>query len=112
MKVSKLFPSKFIRADDLDGHEVECTIGDVRVDDVAGDGSDRKPILFFEGKEKGLVMNKTNSMVIASSYGDDTDAWRGKPVVLYPTQTQFQGKLVPCIRVRIPVPAAKDEPSF
>ena len=112
MKVSILFPSKFLRADGLDNNEIQCTIADIRVEDVSGDGSDRKPVLYFERKEKGLVMNKTNSTVIASSYGDDTDAWRGKPVVLYPTQTQFQGKLVPCIRVRIPVPAAKDEPSF
>lgn len=112
MKVSILFPSKFIRADDLGNNEIQCTIADVRVEDVSGDGSDRKPVLYFEKKEKGLVMNKTNSTVIASSYGDDTDAWRGKSVVLYPTQTQFQGKLVPCIRVRTQAPVAGDEPRF
>ena len=112
MKITTLFPSRFLRADALDDHEVQCVIAEVQVEDVSRDGSDRKPVLYFEGKEKGLVMNKTNSMVIASSYGDDTDGWRGKPVVLYPTKTQFQGKLVPCIRVRILVPVAEDEPPF
>lgn len=113
MKVSSLFPSKYLRADDLQDHEVQCTIADVRVEDVSGDGTDDKPVLYFEGKDKGLVLNKTNSMVIASSYGDDTDDWQGKPVVLYPTKTQYQGKLVPCLRVRIPVPSVEeDEPLF
>lgn len=111
MKISELFPSKFLRADDLDGREAECAIDNVGAEDVAGDGND-KPVLYFEGKDKGLVLNKTNSMEIASSYGDDTDKWSGKPVVLYPTKTQYQGKLVPCIRIRIPVPVAEDEPPF
>jgi hypothetical protein len=110
MKVSSLFPSKFLKADDLNDREIQCIIKDVQVEDVSGDGSDRKPVLYFEGKEKGLVMNKTNSMVIASSHGEDTDDWGGKSVVLYPTKTQFQGKLVPCVRVRIPT--AEDEALF
>ncbi len=112
MKISKLFPSKFLKADDLDGHEVECAIHEIRVEDLTGDGRERKPVLYFEGKDKGLVLNKTNSMVIAGSYGEDTDGWQGKPVVLYGTTTQFQGKLVPCIRIRTKAPVAGGEPRF
>ena len=112
MKVSTMFPGKFIRADDLGNTEIQCTIADVRAEDVSGDGTNRKPVLYFEKKEKGLVLNKTNSTVIASSYGDDTDDWRGKPIVLYPTTTQFQGNLVRCTRVRIPIPVAENEPPF
>ena len=112
MQISKLFPSKFLRAADLDGHEIECAIHEIRVEDLTGDGRERKPVLYFEGKDKGLVLNKTNSMIIAGRYGDDTDGWQGKPVILYGTETQFQGKLVPCIRVRIPAPVAGDEPPF
>ena len=87
MKITELFPSKFLKADDLDGHEVECTLQEVRVEDVSGDGRERKPVLYFKEKNKGLVLNKTNSMVIAGSYGDDTHGWQGRPVVLYGTTT-------------------------
>ena len=46
-------------------------------------------------------MNNTRN-VIAGFLGDDTDAWTGRKIVLYPTQADFQGRLTDCIRVRPP----------
>jgi hypothetical protein len=57
-------------------------------------------VLFFREEEKGLVLNKTNTTIIAKLYGDDTDDWVGKPVTLYATEVQFQGDMVDAIRVR------------
>ncbi len=106
MKFSEMFPSKFLKAADLNGNSVNAIIEQVEIQDVVGQGKkqDHKPVVFFQGKEKGLVCNKTNGQAIADAYGDDTEAWQGKELEVYPDRTSFQGKLVDCIRVRIPVP--------
>lgn len=63
-------------------------------------GTDRKPIAFFEGKKKGMVLNKTNCKTIAAMYGDDTDAWIGKQIAIYASTTTAGGETVACLRVR------------
>ena len=105
MNIGAAFPSKYVRAADLpDGKFITVTIDRVETDNVAGNGEPEecKPILFFAGKEKGLVLNKTNANTIAGAYGQETDDWLGKPVLIYATETQYGGKMVPCVRVKIP----------
>ncbi len=106
MKFSDMFPGKFLKAADLNGNPVKAIIERVELQDVAGQGKeqDYKPVVFFQGKQKGFVLNKTNGQVIAETYGEDTDDWKAKEVELFPDKTPFQGKIVDCIRVRIPVP--------
>ncbi len=101
MKISNAFTSQYLKAADLDDKPVKFLMDRVEMEDVGGDP---KPILFFQGQDKGLVLNKTNSNNIADAYGDDTDGWAGREIVLYPAMTDFQGKTVPCIRVRKPKP--------
>jgi hypothetical protein len=60
-----------------------------------------KPIVFFQGAEKGLVLNKTNANTIAGMYSPETSNWIGKQVTLFPTQVDFQGRQVAAIRVRL-----------
>ena len=74
-----------------------------------GDDGKQKPVIYFRGKEKGLVCNATNYDVIADAYGDETDDWAGQPIELYPTKVPFKGQLTDAIRVRIP--QAKPEPA-
>lgn len=103
MKISAAFPSNYLKAADLNDRNVKVVMDRVEMEDIGGD---HKPILYFQGKDKGLVLNKTNSNNISAAYGDDTDEWAGRQLVLYPAMTDFQGKTVPCIRVR--APTAKD----
>ena len=103
MKISAAFPSFYVKAADLNDRNVKVVMDRVEMEDIGGD---HKPILYFQGKDKGLVLNKTNSNNIAAAYGDDTDDWAGRELVIYPAMTDFQGKTVPCIRVRSPT--AKD----
>lgn len=91
------FPSKWVAAADLQGREVKVVISDVQMEEV-GDG--HKPVCYFQNREKGLVLNVTNFNTIAEMYGDDTDGWVDQPVTLFPTYTSFQGKQVPCVRVK------------
>src|SRR6185312_3773933 len=57
---------------------------------------------YFKGKEKGVVLNKTNAGVISDFYGDDTADWYEQPIILFAVRTEFQGKPVDGLRVRIP----------
>jgi len=41
-----------------------------------------KPALSFEGKEKQLVLNPTNTKTLCSAYGDDSDGWIGHEIGL------------------------------
>ena len=65
-------------------------------------GEEVKPVLFFEGKDKGLVLNKTNSNTISAAYGDETDEWVGMEIVLFETMVEFQGQRKPGIRCFVP----------
>lgn len=103
MLISQAFPSEFLKAADLLDRTITVVMDHVELKDV---GDDTKPVLFFQGKEKGLVLNKTNSNNIALAYGDDTADWAGKELMLYPTMVDFQGRSVPAIRVKVPQPKA------
>ena len=102
MKVSDMFPSKYLRAADIPaGREVQVIIS--RLEQVAIEGeAELKPVLFFEKARKGLVLNKTNALAIAEKYGDDAEFWNGKPVIVFASTVLFQGKNTPCLRVRVP----------
>lgn len=100
--IDKIFPSRYLKAGDLDGREHILPIKGVKMENV-GQNKDAKPVLYFRGATKGLVLNVTNSKRIATMVGSkDTDDWVGHKVVLYPTETEFAGETVDCIRVKAP----------
>ena len=107
MKISSAFPSKFLKASDLQGKEVRVEIFDVRMEDVSGDGSEEKLVMYFKDKQKGLVLNITNRNRLVTAFGDETDDWLGKEILIYPEQTQFGGRPVEGLRVRVPAKEAK-----
>lgn len=102
MKISEAFPSNFLKVDDLKGRRVQLTIQSVEMEEV---GEGHKPVVYFGGQSKGLVLNKTNASMIEEIAGsDDTDDWAGVRIVLYPARVDFKGNRVPAIRVDLPVP--------
>lgn len=99
MDINAAFPSNWLKASDLQGRAVRVTIKEVVSEDI-GDG--HKPVVYFQKGNKGLVLNKTNALAIAEIYGNDTDNWTGAIVEVFPDKTQFQGRRVDCLRVRVP----------
>src|SRR5262245_24260050 len=99
MRMSGEFPSKYLKAADLQDKQVT-----VRIDRVVREtiGEDQRPVVYFAGKEKGLVLNKTNANNIAYAYGDESDDWAGCEIILFPTMVDFQGRSTPAIRVKVP----------
>lgn len=101
MKISSAFPSNYLKAADLQDRNVMVKMSHVSLEKI---GDDEKPVLYFLGKEKGIVLNKTNAQNIAVVYGDDTNDWTEQEIVLFPAMVDFQGKTVEAIRVRAPQP--------
>ena len=100
MKIGAAFPGQYIKAADLQGKRVQVVVDRVDMEDIGGE---TKPVLHFRGKERGLVLNKTNANAIWGINGsDDTDDWPGTSLTLYPSKTDFQGKRVDCIRIDPP----------
>jgi hypothetical protein len=102
-----MFDRDYIGAWDLAGKDVTIAIARVEGKELtaAGGRKTKKPVVYFEGKEKGFALNKTNGKTIAGMYGNDTAAWIGKKITIYATTTSMGGETVDCIRVRNKEPA-------
>lgn len=107
-----MYDSDYIGHWDLpQGKDVVVTIERVEARElrVVGKETKKKPVVFFKGKDKGMVVVKTNGKAIAGMYGTETAAWVGKQISLYRTTTQMGRDTVECIRVRPTPPAAAKE---
>jgi hypothetical protein len=105
MNIHDSFPSRFLKARDLDGHAPIVVIRGVESQAMRFEGGGgketKKLVVFFVGKDKGLVLNKTNALAIAKLLGsENTEDWRGRPIRLYGTTTKFGNDTVDCVRVR------------
>ena len=106
MRVTELCPSPHLEAADLGddiGASKVVTIKGVEIK-LVGAEQVKKGVVYFEECNRGMVINKTNSNTIAALHGGDTDEWIGKRITSYRSETSFQNKTVPCIRVKDSVP--------
>lgn len=104
------YDEKYLTAFDLKGVDKVVTIQAVRPERVkSASGESTKPLVTFAEFEKGMIFNKTNGQAVASLYGAHVPNWVGKQIILYPTETTFNGAQKPCIRIRAqaPTPAAE-----
>ena len=108
MKGADLFPSNYIKADDLKGRDIPVVIADAKIEKL---GNDQKLVLYFQGQDKGMVCNKTNFGRIAYLYGDETDDWTGKEIILTSEFVEFQGRTVKGLRVRPPAQRSASPPA-
>ena len=96
--------SKYFKAADMP-QEKKLRIKDVTEEEIGmGQDKERKLCVWFTNDARGLVLNKTNNRTLRGAFGDACDGWKGKIVVVFPTQDEFRGRMVPVLRVRIPPP--------
>lgn len=106
MNVNDLFPSKFLKAHDLGGKAFTLTIRDITLENVGhGAEQERKLTLAFEKATKMMLLNRTNAMIIASLYGPETDAWKGKAVTVYSARVKAFGSWHDALRIKEQIPA-------
>jgi hypothetical protein len=102
MKRSEAFPSKYISKDDVNP-PILANIMDVRSEVFEEEeGKKSKPVMYFGGEIKPLILNNTNWMTLESEWGDDSDSWKGKTVELYcDPNVMFGKKMVGGVRIRV-----------
>ena len=103
--------SRFLKWQDLGeiGASVTVTIRDVteeEFEDKQG-SKEKKPVLWFNGlpkklTEKGLALNTTNRNTLSDEHGDAMLDWVGETVIVFSMMTDFGGKMVGALRVRLP----------
>ncbi len=104
MKIGELFPSRYIKATDLDGDQV-FTIEAVKREELNGEA---RAVVDFKESETGLVLNRTNANTIASLYGQDTEDWLGQRITLFATEVDFRGQQTLATRVRMRQPEEQE----
>jgi hypothetical protein len=100
MKISEKFRSRHMKASDILG-DTRVVIAKVMEEEVGRDRED-KIVLYFKNMSQGLPLNATNGKRLARAFGDDTDAWSGKTIVLYLEPTSYNGEECMGVRVRVP----------
>lgn len=104
MKIS--IESKYLKSADIpEGEFQPHTIDRVEHQNLAQEGkpAEMKYITYFRGLEKGMVMNTGNLNILMEAYGDESDDWSGKPVLIYITPTNTpDGKA--CMGLRLSIP--------
>ncbi len=103
MNINDVFPSKYLKASDLQGRDHSVIIERCEREKV-GREDEMLPILYFKDKQKGLILNKTNAKVIGGIHGPETDGWPGKAITLYSTEVDFAGQTTLGTRVRLTAP--------
>ena len=104
MKRSDAFPSKFLKAADLNGGDLPATISSLEWEEVGKDRTS-KPVVYFRGKVKPLILNGTNwDLIVKTTQKEDSDEWAGERICLYATEVQFGRDIVEAIRVRAAKP--------
>ncbi len=112
-KLNDIKDSNYLTKEDCEPN-IQVTVSHCKEEDVsmANQPARMKHVLYFEGIEKGMVLNLTNFQRIAQLSGrDDTDNWKGVQFTLYNDPTvDFGGKLVGGIRVWVPQAAPPGMP--
>ena len=110
MNIDEIYAGKYLKAASLTHWPMLCTIQATEI--VTYDDGKRSIGLHLgEFPDKVLGLNKTNVERIRLQLGDDWEhAWLGKQLTLILENVEFQGKIIPAIRIQMPQPVAQPQP--
>ena len=114
MNRAQAFPDagKYIKAAQVDaamqkngGQSIKCTVANIVSEQMPGSPPETKPVMYFHGKPKGMVLNGTNwDNFTHAGLPDNCTEWLGIPVEVYTEATQHpNGTPTRGVRVR-PMP--------
>ena len=105
MKKNDVFPSRFLKAGDLNGEPITLTIASAAYETLKNHkgNEEQKLVVGFRKTKKLLVVNVTNFDAIVDASGEaDSDDWIGHKIEVYPSEVQVGTEMKPCLRVRAP----------
>jgi len=98
--INDVFPSKYLKVSDLDGHEPIVTIERVEWEPVGRD-REMKAVVYFAGKKKAIVLNKTMATKLTEITGSSmTEAWIGHKVQLFAAEANYGGDTYDVVRIK------------
>lgn len=107
MKLDTMFPRKYATGEDLQGKAVTLEIARITSEQMRPGGAapQTKFVVYFKGAGKGVILSRTLAYNIAEALGsEDTDAWIGQRITLYPEPLTVAGKARIAIRARAAAP--------
>jgi hypothetical protein len=107
MNIDACFPSRYLQASDLPAdRDAVVVIARVTLEQM-WNGKEKldKPVLYFERKNKGMVLNKTNAKMIGRMIGTETNDWIGQAITIGLSTVNSPTGKVPGLRVRPELPA-------
>ena len=110
MKTSEVFPSKYLKGADVASGMLPVSIKMIAMETMKdSEGVEQlKPVAYFEGGIKPMVLNMTNWNFLRDHYGDESDLWTGKTAALITVKVTAFGKTTDSLRfVNAPKTAAQ-----
>jgi hypothetical protein len=93
-------PPLYLKPEHLKGKRVTVQIQRIAIEEVHPHGrAEQKPVAYFVGKEKGLILSPTNQRTLKTLFGDDCTAAHSKLVTLEATPIQVAGRDTTPIRI-------------
>jgi len=104
MKLSDVFPKKYLQGQDLQGKAYKLTIAGVTLEEMRPSPKarpEKKPVLHFKETDKGLIFGRQVGYDIAQIVGsEDCDDWTGHKITVFPVPMTVAGKARVAVRVR------------
>ena len=97
MNVHEMYRSNYLTSDSLNDQAFCFTITECSAEKV-GEGEKRLVLAFLEVSSL-MILDRTNTNMLAELYGPETSEWRGKVIKLAPSTTLFLGQVVKYIRI-------------
>ena len=84
MRSSDAFKSAYLKSEDLKGRKIVVTVDKVMMETIGqGARAQEKPVMYFVGKDRAMVLNATNWHRLKEWLGsDESDDWTGRQCVL------------------------------
>ena len=102
MNINDLFPSRYLSGMDLQGPQnviIDRVITET-FKSFKTDADETKPVIYFRGTSKGVIMSHQLAQQIAQIYGQEIEAWLGKPIQIFPLAMQVAGVERMVVRAR------------
>ena len=94
----------YLKAEDLQGKAVRIQIEHVTIElvkDNESDTKEKKLVAHFFGKDKTMILNRTNADALCAIFGtDDYDYWKGVVELFVDPNIRFGNKVVSGLRIR------------
>lgn len=107
MKASSVKGGNFIKADDIKTSGPQkfhiAEVGIAEFDPKEGKTKKERRLELTFADDRKFTLNSGNTDVLIEAYGDETDEWTGKVVVLYhDPNVKYAGRKVGGVKVKIP----------